>query len=64
MQLHSALSVTAAFLWYVLTHTVGLPDQHKQRDAKLHILSLMGSSNPVADRFEIWFSTSEWLSIV
>lgn len=58
--------VTAAFLQYVnvITHTVGLLDQHTQCDAKLRILSLMGSSNPVADCLKIWYSTSEGLNIV
>jgi len=56
--------VTAAVLQYVITHTVGLLDQHTQCDAKLHVLSLMGSSIPVADCFGIWYSTSECLNIM
>jgi hypothetical protein len=64
VQLHSDLSVTAAVLRFVLTHTVGLLDQHIQCDAKWLILSLVGSSIPVTACFGIWYSTSECLNIM
>ena len=64
MQLRSALSVTAAVLQYVITHTVGLLDQHTQCDATLYILLLKGSSILWQTDYEVWYSTSGCLNVV